>query len=456
MPAGAPKNTLQLQGAVQTINVNNVLGLRYYYRSCETLLKQCNVFRSEGDKQNLFVGLMRFSSLLVETIPRHNQFNKKTDAHYKLLYKALLESLEELEGLKKDINAAAAAYEARSKLEASARAAQARANAQFADESVGLLSQQALKLPGVTAADLDDLYLGKLGLGGGKVAPEYLAPPLPAPVVPQYRPSPEFDFKASEGALQRHSLLPPPPPPPAGRQGETGKPARPPAPPPGPLYPDFDATPAHAPPPDAFQKRQLQAPAPAPAPEEARPSAPPQPQVAMPAPEQVAMPVQPQVAMPAPGAQVAMPASRQVAVPVPGPQYAPNLGPQLMEVNTLADTPETVGPLPPGHHTCSHASPGAVVPAGHQHSHGAPPRPAEVADPRPGRAEKQEGLMAVHISSHLLEEFMRLAGANTRNNLETCAVLAGQLKQGVYFINTLIVPKQEATCAHPTPEHPAV
>jgi STAM-binding protein len=38
-----------------------------------------------------------------------------------------------------------------------------------------------------------------------------------------------------------------------------------------------------------------------------------------------------------------------------------------------------------------------------------------------------------------------VAQANTRKNLETCAVLAGTLKKGVFTISTLVVPKQEAT-----------
>jgi proteasome lid subunit RPN8/RPN11 len=44
-----------------------------------------------------------------------------------------------------------------------------------------------------------------------------------------------------------------------------------------------------------------------------------------------------------------------------------------------------------------------------------------------------------------LPHVRRVAQANTRKNLETCAVLAGTLKKGVFTISTLVVPKQEAT-----------
>jgi STAM-binding protein len=45
----------------------------------------------------------------------------------------------------------------------------------------------------------------------------------------------------------------------------------------------------------------------------------------------------------------------------------------------------------------------------------------------------------------MMEDFLRLASANTRKNLETCGVLAGTLKNRVFQITTLIIPKQEST-----------
>ena len=51
----------------------------------------------------------------------------------------------------------------------------------------------------------------------------------------------------------------------------------------------------------------------------------------------------------------------------------------------------------------------------------------------------------LHVSLRLLDDFLRLAADNTRRNLETCAILAGQLRNGAFAITTLIVPKQEAT-----------
>ncbi|XP_020966137.1 AMSH-like ubiquitin thioesterase 3 [Arachis ipaensis] len=45
----------------------------------------------------------------------------------------------------------------------------------------------------------------------------------------------------------------------------------------------------------------------------------------------------------------------------------------------------------------------------------------------------------------MMEDFLRLASKNTRKNLETCGVLVGSLKNRIFHITTLIIPKQEST-----------
>ncbi|KAK7264685.1 hypothetical protein RJT34_32295 [Clitoria ternatea] len=82
----------------------------------------------------------------------------------------------------------------------------------------------------------------------------------------------------------------------------------------------------------------------------------------------------------------------------------------------------------------------------------APIPPAQVADPRPGPAKSSHdsGLDSttyqhLHIPIKMMEDFLRLASENTRKNLETCGVLAGSLKKRVFHITTLIIPKQEST-----------
>ncbi|KAL5700945.1 ubiquitinyl hydrolase 1 [Ranunculus cassubicifolius] len=80
-----------------------------------------------------------------------------------------------------------------------------------------------------------------------------------------------------------------------------------------------------------------------------------------------------------------------------------------------------------------------------------PISPSRVADPRPGPAHSQNGAsdsnsyQELHIPVKMMDDFLRLAQKNTANNLETCGVLAGSLKNRVFCITTLIIPKQEST-----------
>ncbi|KAI5076021.1 hypothetical protein GOP47_0008086 [Adiantum capillus-veneris] len=59
--------------------------------------------------------------------------------------------------------------------------------------------------------------------------------------------------------------------------------------------------------------------------------------------------------------------------------------------------------------------------------------------------ETSDGPKQLHISIKMMDEFMRLAGQNTRNNIETCAVLAGSFKNATFNVTALIIPKQQAT-----------
>ncbi|KAK3008551.1 hypothetical protein RJ639_013396 [Escallonia herrerae] len=81
-----------------------------------------------------------------------------------------------------------------------------------------------------------------------------------------------------------------------------------------------------------------------------------------------------------------------------------------------------------------------------------PISPSRVADPRPGPAKSfQDGTsnsnsyQHLHIPVKMMEDFLIFARENTAKNLETCGVLAGSLKNRVFHITTLIVPKQEST-----------
>ncbi|XP_011086574.1 AMSH-like ubiquitin thioesterase 2 isoform X1 [Sesamum indicum] len=54
-------------------------------------------------------------------------------------------------------------------------------------------------------------------------------------------------------------------------------------------------------------------------------------------------------------------------------------------------------------------------------------------------------LKDIHMSGCLMEDFLTAARENTEKNLETCGVLGAFLKDGTFYVTTLIIPKQEAT-----------
>uniref|UniRef100_A0A2N9HZI6 MPN domain-containing protein n=1 Tax=Fagus sylvatica TaxID=28930 RepID=A0A2N9HZI6_FAGSY len=56
-----------------------------------------------------------------------------------------------------------------------------------------------------------------------------------------------------------------------------------------------------------------------------------------------------------------------------------------------------------------------------------------------------ESPLQLHISTTMMETFMKLAKSNTAKNLETCGVLAGSLKNRKFYVTALIIPKQEST-----------
>ncbi|KAK4775787.1 hypothetical protein SAY87_023748 [Trapa incisa] len=75
--------------------------------------------------------------------------------------------------------------------------------------------------------------------------------------------------------------------------------------------------------------------------------------------------------------------------------------------------------------------------------------PSQVADPRPGPAKPSQptsdSYQHLHVPVNMMEDFLRLARGNTIKNLETCGILAGSLKNRMFQITTLIIPKQEST-----------
>ncbi|XP_006644471.1 AMSH-like ubiquitin thioesterase 2 [Oryza brachyantha] len=62
-----------------------------------------------------------------------------------------------------------------------------------------------------------------------------------------------------------------------------------------------------------------------------------------------------------------------------------------------------------------------------------------------GQSSASVNLQDMQISVRLTDEFIELAKENTSNNVETCGILGASFRDGTYYVNMLIIPKQEAT-----------
>ncbi|CAA6671315.1 unnamed protein product [Spirodela intermedia] len=89
-----------IAASAQRLEVDNRISLRYYYRIAGNLLKQADVYREEKNIIDLYIMLLRFSSLVKETIPQHQDYNTYLPYERNSFRKKLLNTLTELEELK--------------------------------------------------------------------------------------------------------------------------------------------------------------------------------------------------------------------------------------------------------------------------------------------------------------------------------------------------------------------
>ncbi|RWW04813.1 hypothetical protein GW17_00031940 [Ensete ventricosum] len=80
-----------------------------------------------------------------------------------------------------------------------------------------------------------------------------------------------------------------------------------------------------------------------------------------------------------------------------------------------------------------------------QVSHVVVPESNNGLEPSYGDSSTSNPNQDVHISVKLTEEFLDLAKENTNKDLETCGILGAFLKNRIFYITTLIIPKQEST-----------
>ncbi|KAJ1437913.1 USP8 dimerization domain [Sesbania bispinosa] len=92
--------TINIAASTQKLVVDNRIALRFYYRIADNILKQADIFRAEKNIVDLYIMLLRFSSLVSETIPHHRDYRTSPQSKKESLRKKLLYSVNELEKLK--------------------------------------------------------------------------------------------------------------------------------------------------------------------------------------------------------------------------------------------------------------------------------------------------------------------------------------------------------------------
>lgn len=392
---------INVNSIARKVEVDNRIPLRYYYRIADNLLKQASVYREEKNLVDLYIMLLRFSSLVSETIPYHRDYQIVLPKERILYKKKLLNILDELESIKPEVDRRVKEHnEAHSgaqllQLDGSERTSYgSQASLGWHSENIKLSSinvKQAAYQPTSTASQSSWTYNNDYSWvpeNSMQIDKQFqkLSIKLPQP---------------NKETLSRHSFLGP-----NGLRGQWRGPSA--------------------------------------------------------------------------EIKVQYPSSTDLAptdIPIDsGLNQAGKYDIVAVEEDNSGGIQSTMDAvlslddgrwLPPAEDSCPplinearedvfqlgniHQPCPPPVLARIQQDH-APIPPSKVADPRPGPAKPSPDGMPnsnsyqhLHVPVRLMEDFLRLARANTEKNLETCAVLAGSLKNRVFHITTLIVPKQEST-----------
>ncbi|KAG1330638.1 putative AMSH-like ubiquitin thioesterase 1 [Cocos nucifera] len=389
--------SISIAASAQRLDVDNRISLRYYYRIADNLIKQANIYREENDIIDLYVMLLRFSSLISETIPYHRDYQASLQSERLYFRKKLLGALNELEALKPDVQQKLQELNRKTRTQVN-RWGQAQQNG-FVDNSLEWPPLRKQTLRNNESSQVNKI-IGRDGTSWGKII-QHDRLPLAKPGEEQFRKISLSIPCPKEETLSRHSILGP-----NGLQGEW----KPPSIDKGIQYPsNLDLSPIEIP--------SLTQPA-----------------------EDKPVPVKDNGAS--------------------GNEASP------LEVLLLHDgrTEPTAEPCPMINLDATET---LMIDITREPS--PPPVLAEVQDvlavtPQVSNSTSGQTILLqdelvqtgsplqVHISTTMMENFMRLAKSNTVRNLETCGVLAGSLgialllqKNRKFFVTALIIPKQEST-----------
>ncbi|EES03035.1 hypothetical protein BDA96_03G187100 [Sorghum bicolor] len=387
MASGLSHGT-SIESMARPVAVDHRISIHYYFRIADNLLRQANVYREEKNVLDLYIILLRYSSLLLETIPKHRDYHAFKAREKEFLKKGphnsekILGVVNELESLKPVVQQQIATC-----------------NSRGADEPNGVYGTYAASSG--LEHQTPDPYMSK-SLAGSPT--RLLQKPLPgskhqaatSQSIQPYRHAmkpPTNMLYPKEETLSRHSILGP-----NGLQGNLGQWTRPVT---GirieyPHNPELTQSDISSLMPTILNQDGLQ------------------------------------------GASTASQDKSddmlsvlslddgRWSLPVEQASLSPGLVAEFSQLNIRQPSPPPVlAQLHPEH---------------------GPIPPSRVADPRPGLATSETGrYQNLHVPVALMECFLSVAELNTAKNLETCGILAGTLKKRTFYVTTLIIPKQKST-----------
>ncbi|URE46828.1 AMSH-like ubiquitin thiolesterase [Musa troglodytarum] len=328
---------INISESAKRLDVDNRISLRYYYRIAHNLLRQAEIYRSEKNIIDLFVMLLRFSSLITETIPFHKDYQVVLQNEKLYFRKRLLNALNELEALKPDV--------------------------QRRLEELNRKNRSQVNIWGQALEDdsLDDSFVWppvKKKVENNKTSQVYRAVVRDgfyrSPIVQRN----SFSTNSREDQFRKFLLQPTEDKPVAAKENGTSE----------------------------IEKSMLEV------------------------------------------------LSLQDDSTQPQEEQHPMVSLDVSDVNPKMDIVKELSPPP--------------VLAEVQDVHVTAQDSCSLTSQTVSLQDElihAESPQEVHISTSLMDSFMRLAKSNTSRNLETCGVLAGSLKNRKFYVTALIIPKQEST-----------
>ncbi|KAK1417451.1 hypothetical protein QVD17_26578 [Tagetes erecta] len=400
----------------QKITVDNRISLRYYYRIADNILRQAAIFRGEKNIIDLYIMLLRFSSLAMETIPYHRDFRASPQRDKISLQKKVLSALTELEALKPVVGQKISELSTKQAYQSNGWSHPPQKNLLESSKSLparSIVSQQ-------TSTNNYTYTINKapqVNTHGNMYRGSHIQMHPTANPLEERTSQLSLSFpRAKEETLSRHSILGP-----NGLRGQWQPPVnnvvvR---------YPkNIDLTPVEFP----REKKLLSL--------EDGVSA-----------DKTNITLEHEksslesVVLPNKNNNITLEHEKSSLESVVLPNK--NNKPHVDEPDSLISFEEKIE-TPVELDIIRQPSPPPVLAEVQDLI------PTKSPDTGPGSGNPSDGVcsespLELHISSKVMDHFMKMAKSNTDKDLETCGILAGSLKNRKFYVTTLIIPKQEGT-----------